>query len=148
DICVRKDAFQRGEVVAGARSDDIEHRQHAAAAGVGKDGCGLVGGEFVHQEKAAQVKQPGVLDLLARKVLAAEDVVGPLVVDEPAVLAFDVDNERLAGRHAGNGGQTGKVDAVPPQVLGGKSAKRIVTDAGTDCVRNPHLAQVDGHIPC
>ena len=72
--------------------------------------------------------------------------VGADAVDEPPILAADVDDQRLAGRQLAVDHERAGVDLVRLERLGGEPAEDVVADAGADGRRDAQPGEVDRRV--
>ena len=72
--------------------------------------------------------------------------VGADAVDEPPILAPDVDDQGLAGRQLGVDHERAGIDPARLERLGGEPAEDVVADAGADGRRDAQPGEVDRRV--
>ena len=82
----------------------------------------------------------------ASRSAATKPVLAPTRVDEPPVLAPDVDDQGLAGGKLRIDLERRRVDLVSPEGLGGEPAEDVVADAGADRRRDAQPGEVDRRV--
>ena len=134
------------QVIPGSRRGHVQQRARAGLAGPGETLGKATGVELGKDEEIADVQHAGgrIEDLV--EVRGGEFEVGSHGVNEPAILAAHVDDQRLAGRAARVDAQGLDVHAVSHQGFGGETSEEVVADTGADGDADAQPGQVHGGV--
>ena len=141
-----QDGAERLEVIARPGRGDVQKGDRAGFPRQGEP-LGQAGGvELGKDQEIADVQDAWRRAEGLVQVGRGEIKVGAGGVDEPAVLAPDVEDQGLAGRPPRADFQGLDVHSVGDEGLGGEPAQDVVADPGTDRDGRSQPRQVDGGV--
>lgn len=141
DVGERQDRLEMPKVIARAWRGDVQDGPRAVGLGPGKTIGERFGVETGKDQETAEVDDLGVGRQRPVEVVDRQSLVRAKRVDEPAILAFHVDNQALAGGPDGVNAQLLGVDAIRFECFGDITPEEVIPHSPADGRPDTKLAQ-------